>query len=261
MSARSEPLEIRTSAGHISSELALPEQHPRATVVLCHGFPSGATRDPDDPGYPGLARDLAQLGFAAVTFSFRGCYDSAGNFSLSGWIEDLGAVLDAITGRTPQPLMVAGSSLGGAVALLVAADDDRIRCLATLAAPAVLDELGGEESADAFIVRARQIGVIKDVDFPHDPEAWAQDFRLLRPEDAAAKLAPTPVLVVHGTAADVVPGEHGERLAALTTSATKVILSGAGHQLRRDPMAVRVVFAWLASHGGLSSAARATAGT
>lgn len=240
------PLVAHSSAGRLAAELVYPRVgSPRGTLILCHGFPSGAPADPGDPGYAGLARDLVTDGFAAATFAFRGCYGSPGDFSLSGWVEDLSAVVDALCERGSEPLGIVGSSLGGSVALLVAADDPRVGLVATLAAPAELATLGGSESRQAFLARARDIGVVHDPRFPRDPDAWADEFLRFRPESAAARLGERPLLVLHGDADDVVPAEHAGRLAAQAPLATMSVLRGAGHRLRRDPVATGVLFTWL----------------
>jgi dipeptidyl aminopeptidase/acylaminoacyl peptidase len=68
----------------ISGGLYFPKngKAPYPAVVLCHGIPSGMV-DPADGGYPLLAKTMADKGFAAFTFSFRG--GVAGNFDIAGW--------------------------------------------------------------------------------------------------------------------------------------------------------------------------------
>lgn len=237
------------SAVRLEADLFEPSSRPALAVVLCHGLPSGSPKDPDDPGYPGLARRLAERGSAAVAFSFRGCYGSDGDLSLRGWIEDLRAVVDAVVERVDAPVALAGSSLGGSVALLEASGDDRVAGVATLAAPASLDDLG--EPRGAFLERVRDIGLIRTAGFPSDPRAWEEEFVRLRPEDAATRLGERPLLVVHGTADNVVPVEHAHRIARAASGPVELVeLEGAGHQLRRDEGAVSALTRWLDARGG-----------
>ena len=55
------------------------------------------------------------------------------------------------------------SSAGGALALCAAADDDRIRGVATLAAPAEFDAWASD--ARAFLSHCRRVGVIREAGF------------------------------------------------------------------------------------------------
>lgn len=238
-------LDVRSGAGRLEAELFSPEAPSPMAVVLCHGLPSGNPKDPDDPGYPGLARDLARRGIAAATFSFRGCYGSEGNLSFAGWVEDLRAVIDAVTEKTRLPVGLAASSMGGAAALVEASEDARVTAIATLAAPADFSALVG--SRVELLARVRSIGLIRDAAFPDDAESWAAEFAEGGgPEGAAARLGHRPLLLLHGSEDVVVPPDHARRLSASAPGpVTSVILRGASHQLRRDPVALRVLFAWL----------------
>src|SRR5688572_27607177 len=82
----------------VNLEVFRPSGPARATVVLCHGLPSGQPPDPSDEGYPGLARRLTRLGVAAATFPFSGCYAAGGDLSLAAWAEDLGRVVGQVDG-------------------------------------------------------------------------------------------------------------------------------------------------------------------
>jgi pimeloyl-ACP methyl ester carboxylesterase len=211
-------------------------------VVLCHGLPSATPPAPDDPGYAGLARALAARGFAAMHFTFRGCRDAPGEFSIEGWCRDLGAVIDTVgDGRM---LIIAGSSMGGAVAIAVAAERTEVAAVATFAAPASLDELLPDPRT--FIHEARNRGMIRDAAFPPDPDAWAAEFAALAGEDAVAAIAPRPVLIVHGDADTDVPYVHAERLFAAARDPKELVrLPGAGHRLRLDPRTPEVLIDWL----------------
>ncbi|HVL81546.1 MAG TPA: alpha/beta fold hydrolase [Actinomycetota bacterium] len=230
----------------LEAELVVPEGAARLVVVLCHGLPSGSPRDPDDPGYPGLARALASQGFAAARFSFSGCYGSGGDLSMPGWVDDLAAVVRAVRTAVTAPVAVVGSSLGGATALIEAAGDPSVGAVATLAAPADLESLTAEDGGAGFIDRVRATGLFRTPGYPPDPVGWARQLLETRPEDAARELGERPLLVLHGGRDDVVPPEHGERIAAAASGPVEhVLLPGAGHQLRRDPDAIRALEEWL----------------
>src|SRR3954451_22846442 len=69
---------------------------PRPGVVLCHGFPIGPIDARRSAGtFPELVDRVAyDASYVAMTFTFRGCGTSTGDFSLQGWVDDLRAAID-----------------------------------------------------------------------------------------------------------------------------------------------------------------------
>jgi putative redox protein len=97
---------------------------------------------------------------------------------------------------------------------------------------------------------ARRVGVIHSPGFPPDQKEWGKAFTTLRPDEAAAKLASRPVLVVHGADDEEVPVADGRRLAEFAGSRAELrVLPGAGHRLRGDPRAVALLAGWLERQG------------
>lgn len=234
-------LKIESPVGIATAHL--PEKLPQEIVVLCHGLPSGFPPDADDPGYPGLGRDLAKLGVAAVTFGFRGCHGTPGDMTLPGLISDLRCVINSALEKFDCRITVVGSSLGGAVAILESAADPRVTRIATLAAPADFHSLA--DDADSMANRCREIGLFSTPGFPSDVQSWASEFASADIVGAARGLSGRDVLVVHGTEDPVVPSEHAQRIHAAITGSRLQIVQGAGHQLRRDEAALKVLRDWL----------------
>ncbi|MGA1075300.1 MAG: alpha/beta hydrolase family protein, partial [Ilumatobacteraceae bacterium] len=58
-------------------------------LILCHGFPIGPIDARRSAGtFPQLVDRIAyEAGYVAMTFNFRGCGTSTGDFSLQGWID------------------------------------------------------------------------------------------------------------------------------------------------------------------------------
>ena len=219
-------------------------------LVLCHGIPSGNPPDPADPGYAGLASDLASHGYGAVWFNFRGSRSSPGNFSAQGWCRDLGAVADLLARQHDLPLVAIASSAGGATAIVAAAESGRFEAVATLAAVASLRETGLLSSTDALLQRFRNAGIIRDPAFPSDRDAWLEEFDQTSALDHIGRISPKPVLLVHGTADDVVPYHHAELLFEGAKAPKELVrIEGGGHQLRRDPRAIDAVLEWLGRLG------------
>ena len=74
-----------------------------------------------------VALSRYELGWAAMTFNFRGCGRSDGDFSLQGWVDDLRAAIDHLRNETnPLGIWLVGTHTGGSLATCVAANDPRI---------------------------------------------------------------------------------------------------------------------------------------
>lgn len=216
-------------------------------LVLCHGFP----REPGGAAtaastYPDLADRLArEVGWAVFTFNFRGSGTSEGDFSIRGWLEDIQAAVDYLEERSDvASVWLAGSSLGGALAICCAARDERVRGVATLAAPANLREW--ERSPTRLLEHAREIGLIRSRSFPPDDVAWGREFAEVDSVASAGKLGARPLLLVHGASDDVVPVADVYSIAKAVPDADLHVLVGAGHRLRHDPRTIAILIGWLA---------------
>lgn len=244
---RARAMAIDSDGLQLEAEMVLSDD-PRAIVVIAHGLSAGHVKDPQDTGYPGLARQIAETyGVAAMWVNLRGVRTSPGDFSIDGWVRDLSASVDAARAAAPGlPLVLLGSSAGGWVSLRVAAEHPGVDAVATLAGVATWDDLIA--SAPEAIAYLRNAGLIKDPAFPPDTAAWIDAFRTPA-TDAVGKLAPRPLLLVHGDADPEVPPHHAESLFEAAGEPKEIVrLPGAGHQLRREPRAIEVFGEWLARH-------------
>jgi putative redox protein len=215
-------------------------------LVFCHGFPVGPIDARHSAGtFPELMDRIAnEMGWAAMTFTFRGCGQSEGDFSLRGWLTDLRAAIDHLAASVRlSGIWLAGTSTGGSLALCVAADDPRVRGVAALGARADFDDWAGQPRR--FVEHAREIGAIRTPGFPRQFDRWARELREPRPLDAARRFAPRPLLLVHGDDDDTVPITDSRLLQQAHGSAELRILPGAGHRLRHDPRAVAILLGWL----------------
>ena len=85
-------------------------------MVLCHGYPSGGIDARHSAGtFPELAERVAnELGWNAMTFTFRGCATSEGDFSMQGWVDDLRAAITHVVAETsPSGIWIVGNNTGG----------------------------------------------------------------------------------------------------------------------------------------------------
>jgi len=228
--------------------LAVPSTHVASLpgVILCHGFPIGPL-DARQAGvtFPQLMDRMAnELGWAALTFTFRGCGSSDGDFSMQGWVDDLRAAIDHLEEEVnPNGIWLVGTNTGGALALSVAADDPRVRGCALLGARADFDDWASQPRR--FLEHAREIGAIRTPRFPETFDEWSRELRRFRPVDAASRFAPRPLLVMHGEEDESVPVADSRVLAEAHGSAELRVIAGAGHRLRHDPRAVAVLLGWL----------------
>lgn len=236
-------LRIETPEGSLAGGLCLPPE-PKATLVLLHGIPSINPPEPGDTGYPGLAATAAERGFAGAWVDLRGVRSSPGFFSIEGWVRDVETTVAAVRAEAPGgPLVLVGSSAGGSVATVAVARGLQVDGLALLAAPAVWVTFAASPQ-EALIRITRLAGMQVAPEASGDPTAWAAEFDSVCAEEAAREVT-VPMLVVHGTADDVVPVSHASRIADAAPHAQVEIIEGAGHQLRRDGRALSLLFGWL----------------
>lgn len=213
---------------------------------MCHGFPTGPLDARQSAlTFPQLMdRVASEMGWTGLTFTFRGCGTSEGDFSLQGWVDDLRAAIDHLEEEAaPSGIWVIGTNTGGSLAACVAADDQRVRGLALLAARADFDDWAAQPRR--FLEHAREIGAVRRPGFPPAFDEWSRELRRFRPIDAARRFAPRPLLVVHGDDDESVPVADSRLLAEAHGSAELRIVAGAGHRLRHDPRAVAVLIGWL----------------
>lgn len=238
----------------IVGRLYLPAgKTPYPVVCVCHGIPSGIPA-PGDRGYPLLAEQICQHGFAVLIFNFRGTGASGGNLDILGWTRDLKAVIDylvALPEVDKSRLSLLGFSGGAAVSVYVASSDKRVSSVAACACPAEFTKLDEPQS---LIDHFRSIGAIRDNDFPPSTEEWLDGFKLVSPINYVAGISPRPLLLVHGSKDETVPLADAHRLYDEAGEPKKLaIIDGAPHRLRRNDEAMAVVLDWLRQVNRLTS--------
>lgn len=232
----------------LASHVAMPPRDSESgpAVILCHGFPIGPLDARRSAGtYPELVDRIArEVGLVAMTFNFRGCGESQGDFSLQGWVDDLRHAISHVLERAePTGVILIGTNTGGSIAICVAADDPRVSAAALLTPRADFDDWG--DHPRRFLEHAREIGAIHDRRFPPSVDEWAREFRRFRPVASARRFAPRPLMVMHGEDDDSVPVSDARQLVNAHGSAELALFPGAGHRLRHDPRAVAVLLGWI----------------
>jgi len=107
--------------------------------VLLHGFPGGRV-GAGSPNTQSLVSSLAKSGYSVVRFNYIGSWANGGQFSWFGGVLDTEAVLRFLRtdegrslGVDGSRIVLVGHSYGGWVALMTAARDPTVRCVATMA--------------------------------------------------------------------------------------------------------------------------------
>ena len=231
-------------AAHLARPASAGSVQPGAVIV--HGFPSeaggGINSTKTMPAFADLI--AAETGFAALTYASRGVADSQGDFSLGGWQRDLAAAVDYLESQVVcDGVWLVGFGTGGALAVVAAAGDRRVRGVAAVAAPADFEDWA--RNPRKLLVWAREVGVVRDQDFPSRFDRWAAEIRAVRAVDAAGALADRALLVLHGSDDETVPVFDARVLADACPGTDLRIITGAGHHLRHDPRAVAVLLGWL----------------
>lgn len=172
----------------------LPSPGARAGIILCHGFPNNRWEMMD------WARLLHPAGYHLLLFDFRALGHSEGELCSIGHYEtgDLLGAVEYMTSRPEMrdlPLGVFGLSMGGAVALMATAQEERIAAVATHGAYATLERAIAQHCRLYFGPLGKTM---------HKPTAWWGrrwfdfDPREVSPLEAIQRIAPRPVLLFHG---------------------------------------------------------------
>jgi pimeloyl-ACP methyl ester carboxylesterase len=242
------PLEITSDGNVLVGGAFIPDGASRS-VVLLHGIPSISPPDPDDVGYPGLARTFGEAGWVAAWADMRAVRNSPGFFSAEGWVTDVASIVAAVRALHPTSfLALVGSSAGGAVSTEAVARGLDVDALALLAAPAAWVSFAGDPVAGLARVTG-DAGMAVAPEVIQDPTAWAAEFDSVTTMESIKRVQ-VPVLILHGDADEVVPVDHAGDIAAGAVDAELHIIKGAAHQLRRDERALATLMRWLE---GLSS--------
>ena len=239
-------ISIEGSQGPLETFLATPTKATslEPLLLLCHGLP--LNRD----GGRIASLQLPELGeriaveseWAVGVASLRSVGESPGVFSASGWIEDLAQVISML-GEGRSSIALAGFGIGGAVALRMAAEDERIRGVATMATPSNLAAWCGDPERFAL---ARQRAGVSGPDGLKSANEIFNDVVALDPLEAASLIPPKRMLLVHGSNDPIVPGSAAREVVdAAEGHAELRIIQGAGHWLRADPRMFATLIGWL----------------
>ncbi|MFZ5650508.1 MAG: alpha/beta hydrolase [Bacillota bacterium] len=226
-------------------------EYNRPAVVACHGF----TGSKEGRGKAvEMAEFLAKNGFSVLLFDFAGCGESGGRFediSLSGHIGDLKGAVDFCLENSAGPVITMGRSFGGTTAICHAASDGRVAGVCAWAAPASLtglfmgftdEDLPGDENHLVTMAGAEGMIQLK--------KSFFTDLSRYDVTLCSSRISPRPLLVVHGTADDVVPPGEAESIYSSAGEPRRLqYIEGADHQFSAHHRIVwDITLKWLKNH-------------
>lgn len=203
---------------------------PRAgapAIVLLHGYPA------EKADLLPIAAALASR-FTVLLLDQRYFGASEGGATTLGHRErqDLRRALDFLGARGFEGFGVFGLSLGGAVALLAAAEDPRIRAVAAYAPFADLRTLAYELYGWLWYLKYPFVGLLRGWSWLF----FGHDITAVSPERAAAALT-VPVLLLASRQDEQIPFAHAERLrrALARNSRSEFMFTDRGHHGELPP--------------------------
>jgi pimeloyl-ACP methyl ester carboxylesterase len=234
-------------------------------VVFCHGAFE------DQQNWQPYASRMAGQCFSAFTFDFTGHGLSEGirsTVDMEVWAYNLRDGLNYLARRGYQRFAVVGFGHGGSAGLLAAAHDDRIACLAALAAPvSLIPPLPERIAYSAATLASRIKKKIKHTPFTLSRVQELGDLEILADESAnatylarpelrdyytavpipeclhsvwmditrSAKRVNTPVLILHGAKDRMIKIKQSQTLAGILPAHKHLeIMPESGHALHLD---------------------------
>jgi len=197
-----------------------------AAIILAHGHGNNrATLLPE-------AAMLQSHGYGVLLFDFRGHGESERAVVTIGDHErrDMRAAVDFVAAQTdvdPDRIGALGFSMGAAVLVQVAAEDERLRAVIIEAAFPTLEGVIKNRLDLPGVLRAPLMRWVE----------WQQngDIDDVRPVDDLCNISPRPVMLIYGDQDEALPpGSQQIMFEAVCEPVEKWLLPGRGHEYFRD---------------------------
>lgn len=259
MSSPEQSLTFRDPAGHrVAAILAAPETPTDRLVVLCHGFLSNKHSTTNKV----LTAKLVEQGIATFRFDFFGQGESEGPFERITVGIALGqalAALDLVVSQGYRRIGLIGSSFGGLVAVLAAAQfraaGATLACLGLKCPVPDFEEMLRLEFGPEGIAEWKRTGTIPDVTGGRDRVklhfGFFEDCAGHKGYDATQSIT-VPTLIVQGDQDEYVPLHQSRRLLEAFQGEKRLqILPGADHGFTKGEdfrTMTTLLVDWMTSH-------------
>ncbi|MDT7043802.1 alpha/beta hydrolase [Candidatus Nitronereus thalassa] len=214
MKAKETTLRLEHSGGHTSAILMEPGDDATSIVILGHGFLSNK----DSRTNLRLTELLTSKGLSTLRFDWIGMGDSGGRFAeitLSACCTQLNYLINDMKNRGYRDIGLIGSSFGGLVAILVAADHPELFALGLKCPVPDFPEMLECEFGQQGIEEWKRTNTIPNVTGGSEPIAldfaFHEDCCQYNAYEQAAKIS-TPCVIVHGEQDELVPIHQIHRL-------------------------------------------------
>jgi uncharacterized protein len=206
----------------------IPQPNSQRAIVLVHG--KDQSRADEFYGhFVDLAAALHTRGFAVLMIDMRG-HGRSGDAHFSFGLRerhDIEGAVDWLKSRgfAPGRIGVLGVSMGAASSIGAAADDLDIGALVEDSSYAAIYPIiqqqwrGTSGLPEFFLPSTLMIGQL----------LFGDDISTANPLDEIGRIAPRPLLIIHGTADGLIPVGHAEQLKAAAPSAELWEVAGAQH--------------------------------
>jgi len=182
----------------------VPALNPRGTVIFCHGNSGNLSNCLE------TVEIFHRLGMNVFAFDYRGYGNSTGTPDEKGTYQDAEAAWDLVTGELgekPERMVLFGRSLGGAVAVHLAAQKPAAALIVEASFPSLLE--------------------VAAVTHPRLPASWFLSARYEAARQAAG--ISIPKLFIHSRDDDFIPLELGEKLFRAAAEPKKFLLIRGSH--------------------------------
>jgi len=216
-------------------------------LVYCHGFSSGKNVV--------FIKHLVET-FAAdvdvIVFDFRGHGESGGATTFGDKeLLDVDAVLDYAKRFGYHRIVIMGSSMGGAIAIRYAADSPKVDAVITMGAFAH-KRFSNMAMAGMGLL---QWSVSRDVIKRASPTRIERAVPPYNPRDYVGKIAPRPLLLLHGEKDSLIPLSHAQQLYANAGEPkTLYVIPRGGHDLENmNGKTLKYIMDWVnETQGGVT---------
>jgi pimeloyl-ACP methyl ester carboxylesterase len=231
------------------------QQEKRQAIIICHGFIG--SRIGVDRLFVKTARALAAEGSYVLRFDYAGCGESTGDYGALGFESMIGQTRTAIDYIAdmecvdPRRIVLLGHSLGGAVAIMTAVRDRRVKRLALWSPVAYPFNDIVRITERSRYDEAIQTGSTDYQGYSLQP-AFFNSLQEHQPFQSAVKFG-GEVLLVHGTSDELIPVDYSFLYQKIFWTRSeglcdKAIIFQANHtysQRSHQEEAIRVTSDWL----------------